>query len=363
MYRIIKRLGIPDSQIIMMLSDDVACSPWNAFPDTVYNNADRAFALYGDNIEVDYRGYVENFIRLLTDRVASFTPRNAFQQMWEKKRYHEMLFKIDTCLANTMYSKMYSPNIIATGDSDVEVAVIDRYTYYNLEFPEKTSNQTPRIPGKIYLIPMTIIKSAPGIRTDFVERKLDEVLINDFFGDVQNVEVDGDGTRMHEDLVALSRLAANLTAQYGPDAEWTAMDEKMTKGASSSTFVHKKIRMMRVEEKNSWGRAVIGGGALMACAIAWAASSDRLRPITNSFTHASSPPIKGIPDVVDLLLTFGGAPDRRQRSRDARRRCTKAIIGAEITSSRKAELSSKKQTQDDAEEEQEREEEEEAEQH
>jgi len=72
LYRTVKRLGIPDSQIILMLPDDMACNPRNAFPGTVYNNADRALDLYGDNIEVDYRGYevtVENFIRLLTDRL------------------------------------------------------------------------------------------------------------------------------------------------------------------------------------------------------------------------------------------------------------------------------------------------------
>ncbi len=129
LYRTVKRLGIPDSQIILMLPDDMACNPRNAFPGTVYRNADRAVDLYGDNIEVDYRGYevtVENFIRLLTDRVGEEMPRSkrlltddrsnilvymtghggneflkfqdaeeisafdladAFEQMWEKKRY------------------------------------------------------------------------------------------------------------------------------------------------------------------------------------------------------------------------------------------------------------------------------------
>ena len=129
LYRTVKRLGIPDSQIILMLPDDMACNPRNAFPGTVYNNADRGLDLYGDNIEVDYRGYevtVENFIRLLTDRVGDDMPRSkrlltddrsnilvymtghggkeflkfqdaeeisafdladAFAQMWEKKRY------------------------------------------------------------------------------------------------------------------------------------------------------------------------------------------------------------------------------------------------------------------------------------
>lgn len=69
MYRTVKRLGIPDSNIILMLADDVACNPRNIFPATVYNNRDRHLDLYGENVEVDYRGYevtVENFIRMLT---------------------------------------------------------------------------------------------------------------------------------------------------------------------------------------------------------------------------------------------------------------------------------------------------------
>src|SRR5438477_6427753 len=93
-----------------------------------------------------------------------------------------MLFMIDTCQANTMYSKFYSPNIIATGssaidessyshhaDNDVGVAVIDRYTYYNLDFLETHIRE----PGS----KMTLgdlfdsydeakIHSTPGIRWD-----------------------------------------------------------------------------------------------------------------------------------------------------------------------------------------------------
>ena len=64
-----KRLGIPDSNIILMLGDDAACNTRNKFPGSVYANKGRHLDLYGDNIEVDYRGYevtVENLIRLLT---------------------------------------------------------------------------------------------------------------------------------------------------------------------------------------------------------------------------------------------------------------------------------------------------------
>ena len=247
MYRTVKRLGIPDSQIILMLADDVACNPRNSFPGTVFNNADRALDLYGDNIEVDYRGYevtVEAFIRLLTGRVAPDTPQSkrlltddrsnifvymtghggdeflkfqdseeisafdiadAFGQMWEKRRYHEILFMIDTCQANTMYSKFYSPNILATGsseidessyshhaDTDIGVAVIDRYTYYNLEFLEKNVDMSSKHTMKELFdsYDNELIHSTPGIRSDLFHRKLDEVLITDFFGNVQSVEVD-----------------------------------------------------------------------------------------------------------------------------------------------------------------------------
>lgn len=52
-----------------MLADDAACNTRNKFPGCVYPAAARDLDLYGDNIEVDYRGYevtVENFIRVLT---------------------------------------------------------------------------------------------------------------------------------------------------------------------------------------------------------------------------------------------------------------------------------------------------------
>ncbi|KAI8373424.1 peptidase C13 family protein [Choanephora cucurbitarum] len=245
MYRTVKRLGIPDSNIILMLADDVSCNPRNKFPATVYNNANRFLDLYGDNVEVDYRGYevtVENFIRMLTGRVSPDTPRSkrllsddrsnilvymtghggdeflkfqdaeeisaydladAFKQMSEKKRYNEILFMIDTCQANTMYSKINSTNILATGSSeldessyshhtsyDIGVAVIDSFTYYNLEFLENidmTSDKTLQDLFSTY--DPAKIASHPGIRSDLFNRPLDKVKVTDFFGNVQNVEL------------------------------------------------------------------------------------------------------------------------------------------------------------------------------
>ncbi|KAF8931712.1 GPI-anchor transamidase [Dissophora ornata] len=245
MYRTVKRLGIPDSNIIMMLADDVACNSRNIFPATVYNNRDRYLDLYGENVEVDYRGYevtVENFIRLLTGRVAKETPRSkrlltddqsnilvymtghggeeflkfqdaeeisaydlgdAFQQMYEKKRYNEILFMIDTCQANTMYTKIHSPNILATGssklkqssyshhdDPDIGVAVIDRFTYYILEVLEKVDMQSKATLKDLFdTYSPDLLHSTPGVRDDLFYRPLDQVLLTDFFGNVQNVEL------------------------------------------------------------------------------------------------------------------------------------------------------------------------------
>ncbi|SCV73278.1 BQ2448_7204 [Microbotryum intermedium] len=268
MYRTVKRLGIPDSQVILMLADDVACNPRNPFAGTVYSNADRQCDLYGSSIEVDYKGEevsIETFLRLLSGRFPESTPVNkrlltdersnifiymtghggdeflkfqdseevsafdladALGGMWETKRYHEILFMVDTCQANTLYTKFYSPNIIATGssakgensyshhaDNDIGVAVTDRYTHHVLNYLEginKTSNATLQDLVRTFHTPHTSshsrtdsvlrlpqfdtfsfdkFESNAGIRTDLYPRPVDQVLLTDFFGGVAQVEV------------------------------------------------------------------------------------------------------------------------------------------------------------------------------
>ena len=354
LYRTVKRLGIPDSQIILMLPDDMACNPRNAFPGAVFNNADRALDLYGDNIEVDYRGYevtVENFIRLMTDRWGEDTPRSkrlmtdersnilvymtghggneflkfqdaeeisafdladAFGQMWEKKRYaptskpiiyiallicpsyHEMLFMIDTCQANTMYSKFYSPNILATGsseidqssyshhaDQDVGVAVIDRYTYYNLEFLEtQVRDPTSKLSmGDLFnSYDEEKIHSHPGIRYDLFEggeQAARNRLVMDFFGNVQNVEVEGgerNETKWREELEAVGRMIDEARRRHNeslgvhPQAQHIAEEVRAVQGL-------KREGAAMVQQEQSWSKQIVGAAALAGCAIAWAAGS------------------------------------------------------------------------------------------
>ncbi len=51
-YHSVKRLGIPDSQIILMVADDMACNPRNPRPATVFNNQNQHIDVYGDDVEV-----------------------------------------------------------------------------------------------------------------------------------------------------------------------------------------------------------------------------------------------------------------------------------------------------------------------
>ncbi len=44
--------GIPDSQIILMVADDMACNPRNPRPATVFNNQNQQIDVYGDDVEV-----------------------------------------------------------------------------------------------------------------------------------------------------------------------------------------------------------------------------------------------------------------------------------------------------------------------
>ncbi|KAG8132562.1 putative GPI-anchor transamidase protein [Naja naja] len=242
-YRSVKRLGIPDSHIVLMLADDMACNPRNPAPATVFSHKNMELNVYGDDVEVDYRNYevtVENFLRVLTGRIPASAPRSkrllsddrsniliymtghggngflkfqdseeitnveladAFEQMWQKRRYNELLFIIDTCQGASMYERFYSPNIMALASSQVGedslshqpdlgigVHLMDRYTFYVLEFLEEI-NPASQTNMNDLVCPKSLCVSTPGHRTDLFQRNPDNVLITDFFGSVRKVEI------------------------------------------------------------------------------------------------------------------------------------------------------------------------------
>jgi phosphatidylinositol glycan class K len=88
MYRSVKRMGVPDSRIVLMLADDHACDARNPAHGRVYNDAKRGVELYGDDVEVDYRGTEvtpENVVRVLTNRHEDGTPRSKKLSLWSKE--------------------------------------------------------------------------------------------------------------------------------------------------------------------------------------------------------------------------------------------------------------------------------------
>ena len=200
---------------------------------------------------------------------------------------------IDTCQANTLYKHFYSPNIIATGsseidqssyshhaDNDVGVAVIDRWTYYVLDYLESqvTSPSSKLTLGNLFdSYDESKIHSHPGVRWDLFpgeERLGRERLVMDFFGNVQGVEIEGgvagnesewhEEMRRLEEIVNRARVQNNRTDTIKNEApeekvllQGRQYPKPMVEGA------------VKVEAGEGWRQRLLGAGTLMGCALIW----------------------------------------------------------------------------------------------
>ena len=159
-------MGIPDSQILLLIPDEYACNPRNALAPSMFNSESHALDLSPPGVEVDYRGTevsVQSFLRLLTGRHSSdATPRSkrlltdeqsniliylsghggdnflkfqdneelnsqdlrdALQQMHVQRRYRSILFMLDTCQAGTLFRELNAvdtPNVVTIGSSKIK---------------------------------------------------------------------------------------------------------------------------------------------------------------------------------------------------------------------------------------------------
>lgn len=202
---------------------------------------------------------------------------------------------IDTCQANTLYKHFYSPNIIATGsseidqssyshhaDNDVGVAVIDRWTYYILDFLETqvTSPTSKLTVGNLFdSYDEGKIHSRPGVRWDLFgggEGEGRERLVMDFFGNVQGVEVEGlggegewreDMNRL-EEIINRARTSGNGTV--GADKSDTPVKEVVLQGRELEGWVEGATKVVAGD---AWSQRVLGAGALLGCALIWGGAS------------------------------------------------------------------------------------------
>ena len=199
-----------------------------------------------------------------------------------------MLFMIDTCQANTLYKHFYSPNIIATGsseidqssyshhaDNDVGVAVIDRWTYYNLDFLEKevVSPTSKLTLGDLFdSYDESKIHSRPGVRWDLFdggEGRGRERLVMDFFGNVQGVEI-GNETEWREDLKALQEIIERARLREGNESlpkSHTIREDDLLKGRELEKG--KVEGAAKVEAGEAWRQRLLGVGSLLICALLW----------------------------------------------------------------------------------------------
>lgn len=239
-YRTIKRLGISDSNIILMLAEDIACDAQNVHPGSVFNDAKHGVNLYGTNVEVDYRGddvSTENFLRLFTGRHSPLTPRSkrlmsdsrsnvfvfmaghsgsrfvkvqdweevtsmdladAFNQMKLQGRFQNLFWIADTCQAETLQNDFYTEGILGLGSSaahensyshhvdyDIGVAIIDRFTFYSLKLFEGLSTDSNiSVFEFVNTLQYNQLHSHPTLRTDLFrgdvrQTKLSFFLAND----------------------------------------------------------------------------------------------------------------------------------------------------------------------------------------
>lgn len=260
-YHAVKKLGIPDDHIILMLAGQPSCDPRNAFPGQIYNVKAHDVNIYDTTIEVDYRGLevtVENFIQVLTGRHPPGRPQSkridtddgsnilvymtghggdeflkfqdtheistpdldeAFREMDSKGRYNEILFMVDTCQAATLMTSLQAPRMVTIGSSKLDqssysyvndptvgVSLVDRFTLQMLHFfnnevrvrPDGTSTKNMR--DLFATFNPTFLRSDPQwtVRLEGGKR-LERIPVTDFFGSVTQVrKTDGVAYRMGE---------------------------------------------------------------------------------------------------------------------------------------------------------------------
>lgn len=253
LYRSVRSLGVPDSHILLLLSDHIACSARNPHMGAVYHTATHGRNLYGEHVEVDYRGAevtVDSFLRLLTGRHDSSLPRSkrllsdassriliyltghggdkflkfqdkeelqaqdladALHNMHKQGRYQSILLMVDTCQAQTLCSEVYSPNIVSVAssakgemsyshhpDAELGVSLVDRFTFHTLEFLKHTHvrSQTSLLSLFSSYDPSFLL-STPGYTTHNYSWDIDKVPLTAYLASVMAVRPISTAYPMH----------------------------------------------------------------------------------------------------------------------------------------------------------------------
>uniref|UniRef100_H9GAN8 Uncharacterized protein n=1 Tax=Anolis carolinensis TaxID=28377 RepID=H9GAN8_ANOCA len=87
-------------------------------------------------------------------------------------------------------------------DLGIGVHLMDRYTFYVLEFLEEIHPASQTNMNDLFQVcPKSLCVSTPGHRTDLFQRDPENVLITDFFGSVRKVEITTETISLDPNLV------------------------------------------------------------------------------------------------------------------------------------------------------------------
>ena len=163
------------------------------------------FSCSGSNILIYMTGHGgDGFLKFQdSEELTSTELGDAIEQMYQKRRYNEILLITDTCQAESMGQKLYSPNVVSIassrvgedslshhGDSSIGVYMIDRYTYHALDFLERVHlNSTKTLQNFFNVCPKRQCVSTVATRTDLFRRDPKTTRLTDFFASIAQVSL------------------------------------------------------------------------------------------------------------------------------------------------------------------------------
>ncbi|TFJ86852.1 hypothetical protein NSK_001940 [Nannochloropsis salina CCMP1776] len=291
------RLGVPDSQIVLMLADDIPCNARNARPGGVYHSTTHTIDLCANGLEVDYKNEevtVGNFVRVLTGRhppgwpiskrlgssntsrvliymtghggdeflkfhnheeISSEDLAHTLQDMKTAGRYQDLFFVVDTCQGGTLFRRFRTPGVLAVGSSGqgensfahqndmvLGVALVDRFTDASCQYLHKLADRAtaPQLSSPLGLLSQVPLSMLLGSYNP-VQLKSTPVLRSDLFEasrEDEAEEVGGLGDRNVAYLSKGSYITHANTQAAAPPCRGTGSDLGPQKTLLNKTAIY-----------------------------------------------------------------------------------------------------------------------------
>ena len=306
-YDLIKKNGVPDENIILMIADEYAVNDRNPFKNKMFNRGIKQPSIFQIDTQIDYRGQdvtVENMIRAVlgtqsspqlpvlqsdensrllvyltghggdqffkfqdVEEIMSTQIAMLFHQLSVSRKFQEALFIADTCQAFTLGDKITTPNVTVIGsslrgessyshhsDRDIGLSIIERYTHDFIQQIEK--HGVDRSIQDLLVTPHTYrtMDAHLGVDDSRSVRKLHQIPVSDFFAN------------KNDDPLSTGHTRA-VTRTFAPDEllmseelfNWGALAESLRSGPDDRP----SIQRQNTQTKTSTGLGFAFGGIVL----------------------------------------------------------------------------------------------------